>query len=196
MPLTLERRPGYVTRDLILAAAIERFSKNSYEETKLRDLASDVAVDVSYVHRCFGSKEDLFVEALKEAFRPERFIVGDGDELKRNLAQSVIEEPLYPAAAEVNPFEIMVRSLNSEQARPILRQLLFTEFVEPLSVKLKAPALQRAALISAALAGIRLFRDVLDVDSIFKDRPDDFRRLVEAVLEACLACAAGETETR
>jgi AcrR family transcriptional regulator len=170
---------------MILAAAVLRFSRNSYEETKLRDVAADVGVDVAYVHRCFGSKEDLFSEALRTAFRPERLLVGEGEELRLNLAQAVTGDPLLPGDA-INPLEIMVRSLNSTQAKPLLRRVLLDQFIEPLSAKLEAPALQRAVFVAATLTGIRLFRDELGLAPLFDERGKEYRGLVDALLAACL----------
>ena len=64
------------TRERILKAAMLRFSTYSYEETGLRDIATDVGVDTAYVHRSFGSKEKLFREAVDAIVRPEMWFVG------------------------------------------------------------------------------------------------------------------------
>jgi AcrR family transcriptional regulator len=45
------------------APAPVRFTRTSYEQTGLRDIAADVGIDVAYVHRCFGSKKRLFAKA-------------------------------------------------------------------------------------------------------------------------------------
>ncbi|MFD2029187.1 TetR/AcrR family transcriptional regulator [Ancylobacter dichloromethanicus] len=58
---TQNRRPGEgTTRQTILTAAAKRFASASYDEVSLRDISADVDVDVAYVHRSFGSKENLF----------------------------------------------------------------------------------------------------------------------------------------
>ncbi len=53
----------------ILEAATVRFAHYSYEDTRLRDIAADVDVDVAFVHRSFGSKAQLFSEAVNAAAR-------------------------------------------------------------------------------------------------------------------------------
>ena len=86
MPNRLIRpTPEDTTRERILKAALLRFSTHSYEETGLRDIASDVGVDMAYVHRSFGSKEKLFREAVKAMLRPEVWLVGDPSELHLSL---------------------------------------------------------------------------------------------------------------
>ena len=62
------------TRERILEAAIEHFSRRSYEETGLREIASAAQVDVAYVHRCFGSKKRLFADAVSAAVRPKELL--------------------------------------------------------------------------------------------------------------------------
>ena len=62
------------TRERILEAAIEHFSRRSYEETGLREIASAARVDVAYVHRCFGSKKRLFADAVSAAVKPKELL--------------------------------------------------------------------------------------------------------------------------
>lgn len=92
MPKTATQTHGAErTRERILKAAILRFSTHSYEATGLRDLAADVGVDVAYVHRCFGSKEKLFREALKASMKPERLFGEEGD-MATFLAREMMRE--------------------------------------------------------------------------------------------------------
>jgi AcrR family transcriptional regulator len=58
------------TRDRILNAAMERFSRTSYEQTGLRDIAADVGVDVAYVHRCFARKNISSPRRLGPRYSP------------------------------------------------------------------------------------------------------------------------------
>lgn len=47
------------TRAALLAAARLRFARDGYEATNLRDIASDVGVNVALIPRYFRSKEGL-----------------------------------------------------------------------------------------------------------------------------------------
>ena len=162
-----ERRPrdGRMTPEHILTAAARRFATHSYEATGLRDIARDVGVDVALVHRSFGSKERLFVEAFAHAVRPasivEVFSSGSAAELARRAFE---DDPETGAIAD--PLALLVRSIASPTALPLIRRFTATEFVGPLAARFEEPGASRAALIAACLIGIRIFRDVLEVEAM------------------------------
>lgn len=59
MPKSAATRASDIpAKERILKAAIRRFARHSYEDTGLRDIANDADVDVAYVHRSFGSKDE------------------------------------------------------------------------------------------------------------------------------------------
>jgi AcrR family transcriptional regulator len=181
----LQKRSGEVTRQRILEAAVARFARFSYEEVKLREIARDVGVDVAYVHRSFGSKEQLFAEVFKAAgvTTPpiERALAAQPQDQARVLAENVFHD---------NSFSLMVRifacSLSSPQAREVLRTVGLMEYLEPLAAKLPKPALQRAALIAACTIGIRVMRDVLGLEPLVRLSREEGQPLIEGIFQACL----------
>src|SRR3974390_2447936 len=63
--LPLGRRPGNgLTRAEILAAARQLFAEEGYSGTTTRAIAAAAKVNVSLILHYFGSKEDLFLEAI------------------------------------------------------------------------------------------------------------------------------------
>lgn len=50
----------------ILRAAMLLFARQPFSETSLREIATEAQVDVAYVHRAFGSKIEIFQQALHE----------------------------------------------------------------------------------------------------------------------------------
>ncbi len=162
-----ERRPrdGRMTREHILTAAARRFATHSYEATGLRDIARDVGVDVALVHRSFGSKEKLFVEALAHAVRPEFAIEMLSTESGTDLARRAFEHD-PERETDADPLALLVHSIASPGALPLIRRFTMSEFIGPLAERLEAPGASRAALIAACLIGIRIFRDVLEVEAM------------------------------
>jgi AcrR family transcriptional regulator len=72
-----------VSRDVVLAAAKRRFAEYGYEKTTLRQIATDAHVDPAMVLYLFGSKEQLFRDAMKLIIDPQRLveaIAGGGDD--------------------------------------------------------------------------------------------------------------------
>jgi AcrR family transcriptional regulator len=188
------RRSGQATRQRILEAAIVRFSRHSYEETGLRDIAADAEVDVAFVHRSFGSKERLFAEAVKSAFQIEDTLATEKGELGVTLARRILEPSIDRALELVGPLDIVVRSLSSPRAIPILRRLISKDFIGPLTAKLGDAAPSRATLVAACLMGISLFRNVLSFAPLRDKSSVGLEPLVASILD--LAMGAGRHTRR
>ena len=169
------------TRDRILKAAILRFSSHSYEETGLRDIASDVGVDMAYVHRSFGSKEKLFREAVRAMLRPEVWLVGEASELHMTLAKDVLADK---GANEIRPFDILARSFSSPEAARVFRELIDEGFVKPFASKCQLVSEPRASMIAALLAGVSILRDVIGTPALQKSGKDhELAILISQVVE-------------
>jgi TetR/AcrR family transcriptional regulator, cholesterol catabolism regulator len=78
------RSPEGVRRAEILAAAIDRFGRNGYENTKWADIADDVGIGATALYHYFDSKQHCLYVILEEALRDlhQRFdaiVVGNRD---------------------------------------------------------------------------------------------------------------------
>jgi AcrR family transcriptional regulator len=176
-------QPKVATRDRVLNAAVLRFSSHSYEQTGLRDIAADVGIDVSYVHRCFGSKEQLFAEAVGATIQPARLLAGDAGDLPGTLAKHIFARDAAKARDEVGPLDIIIRSLSSPEASRVLRDFMLNDFITPLADKLDQPAARRAALIAAFLAGVGILRNVLGVAPLLEAEGGGLESLIAKALE-------------
>lgn len=173
------------SRDRILKAAIAQFSKRSYEQASLRDIAADVGVDVTYVHRCFGSKERLFAEALKASAQiDERFtVLADG--LAGSLARYVVSE--RPRGGHA--LDIIIRSLASREASPLLRRFVLGSFVDPLAQKLDQSNTVPIAVIAALLAGVSIFRNVLRMGPLLNAPSTELEALIATAIQGIMDAA-------
>jgi AcrR family transcriptional regulator len=69
------RPPGTSdTRDRILASARELFARNGIDKTSIRAIASAAGVDAALVHHYFGTKQQLFVAAIRIPIDPMQVI--------------------------------------------------------------------------------------------------------------------------
>ena len=164
------------TRQRILNAAAARFAVTSYEEVKLRDIARDVDVDVAYVHRCFGSKEQLFVEAFDAVCTVEQ--PPEAADLARAFSEDVFDDAIE--------FRIFANSLSSHQARSALRALGMKRFIEPTAARLSEQGLLRACLLAGCVTGIKVMREVLRMPPLSDMPIEECRPLLEAIFRACL----------
>jgi AcrR family transcriptional regulator len=170
--------PALPARDRILEAALRRFSSHSYEETGLRDIAADARADVAYVHRCFGSKEQLFARAIGATVRPEQVLSGPIGNVAQNLTDQLFARDAVDTNDKVYLLDIVVRSLSSSDATRVLREVIQQDFIAPLAERLERPAQLRAALIAAFLAGVGIFRNVLGIEPLAETQGKEVERLV------------------
>lgn len=185
MPSKARSQPMVGSRDRILKAAIERFSKRSYEQASLRDIAADVGVDVAYVHRCFGSKERLFVEALKASAQIDERFTGPADGFAGSLARYVVSE----RPREGHALDIIIRSLSSRDASPLLRRFVLDSFVDPLAQKLSRSNTAPIALIAALLAGVSIFRNVLRMGPLLNAPSTELEALIATAIQGIMNTA-------
>lgn len=185
------RKPEASTRDRILQAAVLRFSKASYEETGLRDIAADVGVDVAYVHRCFGSKERLFAAVIASLLQTRRFLEDNQSDLASGLTRRALARAPR-TSDEVSPIDVIVRSLMSPAAAPVLRDYLRNEVIDPLAVKLGHSDNRRASVIAALLVGTGILRGVLRIEPMTEPEGGP----LEAIIEQTIALIAeGERDS-
>ncbi len=183
----MERKPSLestiTARDRILSAAILRFSRQSYDTTGLREIAVDASVDVAYVHRCFGSKRQLFAEAVNKVMQADRVFDEPPDNLADTLTRRVFERDSTKIADDVGPLDIMVRSLSCPEAIGVLHDAIVKDFIEPLSETLEPPTVRRAALVAAFLAGFSILRKVIGIKGLCEAEGGELEAMVRNVLK-------------
>ena len=186
-------RTGGATRGRILNAAILRFARSSYETVGLRDIAADVGVDVAYVHRCFGSKERLFAEALEATVEPAKLFDGPAEDLAGLLAKQTFARYKGRGRNTVGPLDIIIRSLSSSEASRVLREFTRDDIIRPLAEKIGQEADTRAAVITALLAGIGILRNVLRIDPLTEVEGGELEKLIAQTINGIVAadCSSG-----
>ena len=91
-------RNAAATREAILNSAIRNFARAGYDGVGVREIASDAGVTAMMVNRYFGSKEQLFAEAVEVSFAPpaviaERFGVARARRRRRPSSSTPIRMP-------------------------------------------------------------------------------------------------------
>jgi len=118
-------RNAEATRAAILAAARQRFARDSYDNVGIRDIASDAGVDAALVPRYFGSKEELFRTLLNRPEKVERMVSlygGSVDSLPERTADLILEEADDEGVIE--DFLIMLNSIASPVASTMIREMI------------------------------------------------------------------------
>jgi AcrR family transcriptional regulator len=153
------------TRNAILRAALLSFSQTDYDGADLWSISQAAGVTEDVVKSYFTTKAELFAEIVEIAFSTS--ILGDGiATLDDDPAKAVVALALSDAEP-IDPVMLILRSAQNADATAILRDGVERHFERPLAASLKGEEPdQRAALLLALIAGIRLVRTALsDTDS-------------------------------
>jgi AcrR family transcriptional regulator len=117
------------TREAILAAARTRFGDLGYDGATIRGIAADAGVDAALVHHFFGTKERLFVAAMRLPLVPGEIVAGalapGAREPGRSLGEHLLRTVLgaWDVAEMRATFLGLLRSaVSSEQAADMLRE--------------------------------------------------------------------------
>jgi AcrR family transcriptional regulator len=167
------RRPGNPdTRDAILTAAREAFAERGYDAASIRAIATRAGVDPALVHHYFGTKEQLFLAAMRVPVNPVEIlrVVGDGapelagERLVRTFL-TVWDSPAGSAAAALIRSAVSsewgARMLREFVTRQILRRVL-----RMLDMEQDPRAPLRAALAGSQLIGLAMARYIIKVEPI------------------------------
>jgi AcrR family transcriptional regulator len=139
------RRPGRRagesgTRGAILAAARAQFAGRGYDGATIRAIAAAAAVDPALVHHFYGSKEQLFVAAMRLPVVPSQVLTAalapGGRDPAVSLGVHLVRTVLGVWEREDvrGPFLGLLRSaLTSEQAAGMLREFITEAILGPVA---------------------------------------------------------------
>ncbi|MDR1921957.1 MAG: TetR/AcrR family transcriptional regulator [Candidatus Adiutrix sp.] len=184
------RRNAAATRLRILDSARAAFYRAPYERVGLRDIAAAAGVDASLINRYFGSKKNLFQEALTGAFEFEASLEST-EKFARAFVGYVARQKCGGSAADpADKLGVILRSAVSQEASPIVSGIFHREFTLYLAGLLPGRDREmRAAMVGAYLAGFRLLCEALDEPSL---NPADSEKIVALLIKALKPCFEGD----
>lgn len=165
------RRPGpTATPEAIRAAARRQFSELGYDRATIRSIAAEAGVDPALVVHHFGSKQQLFLEAVQLPFPVEalveRIVEGPRSQVGERVIRfvlAVLDDPEARAR-----WEGMIRAAASEpEAARVLRDVLSAKVFGPLAERLGGDdAALRASLSGSQIVGFVMARLVVGVEPL------------------------------
>lgn len=190
-PVRAGRRPGASgTREAILAAAGTLFTEHGFQSTTVRAVAAAADVDPALVHHFFGTKERLFVEAMRLPIDPATFIpqlLGPGlDGLGERLARGILAIVTQPAAGTTaSPLLGLLRSATTHpEAARMLREFIGATILDRVAAAIQADRPQlRAALCGSQIVGLLMAREVVGVPALVGADSDELAAAYGPVLQ-------------
>ena len=165
------RRPGVSgTREAILDAARRAFAEQGYQRATVRDVAKLAGVDPALVHHYFGTKQDLFVAAVRLPVNPvdqlTAVLAAEPDQVGQRLVETFLS--IWDHAAGQSPLLALIRSAVSDKdAAAMLREFITEEVLGPLARRLGNPdARLRATLAGSQLIGLAMARYIIRVEPL------------------------------
>jgi AcrR family transcriptional regulator len=174
-------RKGQRTRRRILEAARGVFADLGYERATIRGIAAAAGVDKSSVIQYFGTKQNLFREAVHWTI-PVADAIADSPE---QTAENLVRGMLAAWAADPNsPMAVLLRaSMTSEDAAEILRNHITSHATPTIATAIDAPeARLRAALVGAMLMGIASQRYLLRMPDLHDVDIEEIVRIITPLL--------------
>ncbi len=158
------------SRARIIASAVDDFGEKGYDGATIRSIAARAGVDSALVHHYFGTKADLFAEAVGIPLRPDidvpRILAGPRDEVGERLIRYVLEAFEQP---EVRRRGVMLlrTAIGSRVTTPLLAGFLSRELLSRISRSLDVDdADLRASLVASQIAGMLIARYVLKLPAL------------------------------
>ncbi len=185
------RRPGRSgTREAILAAARVRFAEVGFDKASIRSIAGAAGVDAALVHHYFGTKQELFAEAVRLPADPR--IVVDAlaaapiDDLGAQIVRSVVS--LWDSPAGDGALAIF-RSVVAGEDPVLIRSLLLEVVLRDVVTRVDTPAgsgRTRVALAVTQIAGVLVARRIVGLEPIASMTVDELAAQVGPTLQRYL----------
>ncbi len=189
------RRAGEsATREQVLEAARERFARQGYDATTIRQVAADAEVDPALVHYHFGTKADLFAAAVEYPVNPADVVAellahGGQDDLGERLVRLFLR--IWDDRGASPLFALIRSASDHEQAAAGLREFISREVVGRLARALDAdrPEL-RATLCGSQIVGLAMVRHVVKVEPLASASHDEVVAWIAPTLQRYLTAPA------
>ncbi len=170
-------------KERILNAAMLLFARMPYSDTSLRDIASAAGVDVAYVHRAFGSKAEIFRQALQVLGPLEEILAvqDDGQAMIHKLCDLAFLH--HPRKLEdVRPPHLLIQSTLCGEARQIISEFIETALAIPLSRSFGHTNTGRAHFALSLLSGFMTHRAVMAPPDLMAIPEAEQHRMLQTAL--------------
>ncbi|MCO7221382.1 TetR family transcriptional regulator [Klenkia sp. PcliD-1-E] len=186
------RRPGNPdTRDAVLHAARTVFAELGFGGATIRRIAGEAGVDPALVHHYFGSKDELFLAAVRAPVDPEAVLApvlagpraGIGVRLVHTLL-GVWDGPAGPALVA-----LLRSAVTDPRTAAALQEFLLRRVLGRIAAALDVPTDEvsvRSGLVLSQVLGLLVARYVLQAQDVVDAGPADLAAAVGPTVDRYL----------
>lgn len=154
-------RNANATRQAILEAARRQFIKDGYDNAGVRAIAADAGIDPALICRYFGSKKQLFSDALESlSTDPMDMIRGDRATCGERMARAVLESGL-DRERHMGWIGLVLGATSSPEASALAHEQIERQFIRPFSEWLGGDkAEEKAWVVCSLLLGAVIMNNI------------------------------------
>ncbi|WP_102193000.1 TetR family transcriptional regulator [Microbacterium aurantiacum] len=178
------------SRARIIAAAVDEFGEQGYDGSTIRSIAARAGVDSALVHHYFGTKADLFAEAVGVPMRPDLdvpgILAGPREDVGERLVRYILGEWEKPEVRRRGVL-LLRATVSSKLTTPLFAGFLTRELLSRVTAAMDAPDAElRAGLVASQIGGLLLARYVMKVPPLVDATVDDIAAQVGPTLQRYL----------
>lgn len=162
------RRKGLPdTRTEILNAARGLFARDGFDRTTIRGVAAAAAVDPALIHHYFGTKRQLFLDAIALPVDPAQVLGPLRDVAPEALGETIVR--LIIDVWDGGVKEAGVAALKAQIIDPtssVLRPFVSEILTATLAIHVQDNAQTRIALAASQIGGLLLMRYVIELEPL------------------------------
>ncbi|MDA8368749.1 MAG: TetR family transcriptional regulator [Nocardiopsaceae bacterium] len=183
------RRPGTTqTREQILEAAREQFAESGYSGATVRGIARSAGVDPALVHHFFGSKDQVFIEAMRLPYNPaaivRRIIAGTDGDRAVSIVRYVLD--VWDRPETQTPMLALLRSAaNNDHAAMTVRGFMSDILQHHIAVEFAIDPV-RASAAGSQILGLILTRYLFRIEPIASADAEEVARVYAPAIRAVI----------
>jgi AcrR family transcriptional regulator len=178
------------TRQAILDAARRQFATHGYDGATIRGIAADAGVDPALVHHFHGTKEKLFVTALRFPVVPSEVLpnvlASPPDQVGHAAVRTILELWESPET-KAQAVALLRSAVTNERAAEMLRQFVTSAILGSIAmVAQREDAAFRASLVASQIVGLGIARYVIGLEPLVSASTEELVAAIGPTLQRYL----------
>jgi AcrR family transcriptional regulator len=186
------RRPGHQdTREAILATARTAFAERGYDGASVRLIATGAGVDPALIHHYFGTKHQLFLDAMQAPIDPSavipKILAGGPDGVGERLVRTLLG--IWDSAAGGAAAAMVRSAVSNELVGKMMREFIVSRILRRITRDFPldpAEAPLRVNLVATQMAGLVMVRYIIKIEPLASADPETVVSLVGPTIQRYL----------